>query len=416
VLLDFGAARRVIGDRSHALTAILKPHFAPIEQYADVAAMRQGPWTDLYGLASTVYYLLTGQPPLPAAARALHDELPPLARLQPSGCSMAFLQAVDWAMAVRPQERPQSVVLWRDVLEGRMAVPSLMRHDTTVPAVATRSPAPQPVADFDPTLPVSGRGTGALAPAALAALQPPTLPPHGPADAAPSHGFTSHRVPEAATDPSAAASTHLHAAARLWRRAVSHPGSGRRLRVAALAGGVSLLAAFAWVLPSPRAVGVATVSPAASVPSASGPASSAAAPPARPVEVETIETVLPPARGPAPGPAQAPAQSPLLSASAAMPPVAVAASAATPQPAPIVVLPAPPRERPREKDRERSRERQQASAQVSGPQERCGDRMFLTRLICMKHECDTDPRLRSHPECVRLHRAEQERRERMLER
>ena len=95
VLLDFGAARRVIGDKAQALTAILKPHFAPIEQYADVAAMRQGPWTDLYALAATMYYMLTGQPPLPAAPRALHDELPPLTRLQPSGCSQTFLQALD---------------------------------------------------------------------------------------------------------------------------------------------------------------------------------------------------------------------------------------------------------------------------------------------------------------------------------
>jgi tRNA A-37 threonylcarbamoyl transferase component Bud32 len=44
VLLDFGAARRVIGDRSHSITAVLKPSFAPIEQYAEANALRQGPW------------------------------------------------------------------------------------------------------------------------------------------------------------------------------------------------------------------------------------------------------------------------------------------------------------------------------------------------------------------------------------
>jgi hypothetical protein len=41
--------------------------------------------------------------------------------------------------------------------------------------------------------------------------------------------------------------------------------------------------------------------------------------------------------------------------------------------------------------------------------------MFLTRLVCMKRECDSDPRLRQHPECVRLQKAEQDRRERMME-
>jgi hypothetical protein len=38
VLLDFGAARRVIGEGNQALTSIMKPHFAPLEQYADQSA------------------------------------------------------------------------------------------------------------------------------------------------------------------------------------------------------------------------------------------------------------------------------------------------------------------------------------------------------------------------------------------
>jgi serine/threonine protein kinase len=52
VLLDFGAARRAISDRTQAFTAILKPSYAPIEQYADMSSMRQGPWTDLYAIGA----------------------------------------------------------------------------------------------------------------------------------------------------------------------------------------------------------------------------------------------------------------------------------------------------------------------------------------------------------------------------
>ena len=139
VLLDFGAARRAVSDRTQSLTAILKPNFAPLEQYADVSSMRQGPWTDLYGLGATVYYFLTGQAPMPAAARALQDELATLSSIEPPGCSHDFLAAFDWALALRPPDRPQSVVMLRDVLDGRMGVPSTVRRDTTQPGVTARS-------------------------------------------------------------------------------------------------------------------------------------------------------------------------------------------------------------------------------------------------------------------------------------
>lgn len=47
ILLDFGSARRVVGAGTRSLTAVLKPNFAPVEQYGDAAGMAQGPWTDL---------------------------------------------------------------------------------------------------------------------------------------------------------------------------------------------------------------------------------------------------------------------------------------------------------------------------------------------------------------------------------
>jgi serine/threonine protein kinase len=89
VLLDFGAARRVLGDRSQTLTAILKPAYAPIEQYAEASSARQGPWTDLYALGATLHYLLIGVPPPPATARTLHDDLVPLAQRALPGFSPA---------------------------------------------------------------------------------------------------------------------------------------------------------------------------------------------------------------------------------------------------------------------------------------------------------------------------------------
>jgi len=124
VLLDFGAARLVLADRTQNVTAVLKPQFAPIEQYAETQTMRQGPWTDLYALAGTCYFMLTGRAPLPATARVLSDELVPLARQPLPGCSRRMLEMLDWAMAVRPQDRPQSVAEFREALAGRLHPPA----------------------------------------------------------------------------------------------------------------------------------------------------------------------------------------------------------------------------------------------------------------------------------------------------
>src|ERR1700712_3955781 len=103
VLLDFGSARRVISDSTQALTAILKPNFSPIEQYANDDGMKQGAWTDLYALGATLEYSLTGRIPKPAVMRAIKDDAPCLSSGDFCNVSAEFLATVDWMQSLAPE-------------------------------------------------------------------------------------------------------------------------------------------------------------------------------------------------------------------------------------------------------------------------------------------------------------------------
>ena len=119
ILLDFGSARRAAGQGTKSLTAVLKPNFAPVEQYGDSAGMAQGPWTDLYALGATVHFMLTGEVPTPAVMRVVDDVRTPLAAAAGSafpGVGARFLAAIDWTAAVAPKDRPQSVAALRQAL------------------------------------------------------------------------------------------------------------------------------------------------------------------------------------------------------------------------------------------------------------------------------------------------------------
>jgi hypothetical protein len=147
VLLDFGAARRVISDRTQALTVILKPGYAPIEQYAEVPGLRQGPWTDVYALAGVAHFAITGAAPAPSIGRTIRDPQVPLEQAAAGRYSAAFLRAIDRALAVRPEDRPQSIAEFRALLdldhttsaastEARTTVPPLPPKPRGVPTAA----------------------------------------------------------------------------------------------------------------------------------------------------------------------------------------------------------------------------------------------------------------------------------------
>ena len=113
LLLDFGAARRVIGDATQALTVILKPGYAPVEQYAEVPSMKQGAWTDVYALCAVLYAGITGRAPTPSVGRLMRDEMVPVSESARGRYSAAFLAAIDRGLAVRPEHRPQDIASLR---------------------------------------------------------------------------------------------------------------------------------------------------------------------------------------------------------------------------------------------------------------------------------------------------------------
>ena len=137
LLLDFGAARQVIGDATQALTAILKPGYAPVEQYAEVPSLKQGPWTDVYALCAVVYAAVMGAKPPVSVGRTVADSYVPISRSAAGRYSPRFLQAIDDGLAVRPDERIPSVAALRQALGIDAGGPTLAAFRPTM-----RAPAP----------------------------------------------------------------------------------------------------------------------------------------------------------------------------------------------------------------------------------------------------------------------------------
>ena len=119
-LIDFGASRIAMADRTAAMTAVFTPGYAALEQFV---SSKQGPWTDIYGLSATLYHAITGTRPPHAVERTLEDKYRPLVELAPEGFNRSLLAGIDAGMTVRASDRPQSIGDWRKIFSGDSGTP-----------------------------------------------------------------------------------------------------------------------------------------------------------------------------------------------------------------------------------------------------------------------------------------------------
>ena len=428
VLLDLGAARLAISDRAKQHTAVLKVNFAPIEQYADVKDMLQGPWTDLYSLSAVVHGLLCNEPPMPATIRVVNDSMPPIASVARTVAaefglrySNEFVTGIAWGLSIRPQDRPQSVqefakalVLttpngmssfdWRaelgsaclpegDVLQLPSAPgqpdPTRPEPDKHAyePTQLFRAKAAAPDADDQdeesPTVLASDETAPGIATAPAESRAHARSMPEGGRSAAPSETALANTEPMALASGGApagrrsrttwmllfaVAAVALAAAAWTWRGPTKPAAILAAPEVSAPAATPNVALAN-----EPTALGAA---PVAAAPSTEPPAVAAAPTPAKPSESPAAAAPVP--LDPASAAVAAKAAKAALRRTTPVAPSKVEAprplTVAEPAPAPVAPAPAPPKPAPKPEP-------------TLSAEKLCANESFITKPMCMYRAC-----------------------------
>lgn len=139
VLIDFGAARHVVGEGSHSLDLVLKHGYSPLEQYSGKGKI--GAWTDIYACGALMYLLITGQLPPAATDRYGEDSLIAPKNMQDVEISEITNNVIMRALAVRWEERFQCVTDVKLALQGRQSIDFNSIITTNIPVVKLKSPS-----------------------------------------------------------------------------------------------------------------------------------------------------------------------------------------------------------------------------------------------------------------------------------
>ena len=176
VLIDFGSARAFSGDEDRSMTGFVSHGYAPPEQYG--VRVVQDTRSDIYSLAAVAYACLAGEKPVTPSERSMDPSLMPPAAARFQGLApAAFLHAIDQALSIRPNDRPQSLEDWSWALFG--IDPSTRQ--------APVEPPPEPDGPTVTPAPASASGDPAtpFPPGAAPAVASQTVPPPGPATTPP---------------------------------------------------------------------------------------------------------------------------------------------------------------------------------------------------------------------------------------
>jgi serine/threonine protein kinase len=136
ILIDFGIAREFTPNETQTHTQMMSVGYAPIEQY--FAQERRSPASDVYGLAATLYALVTAKIPTASILRD-HERMPEPRELQ-SGIRSELNQAILKGMEMQASDRPGTIAQWLDLLPTSSPYVTQPPKSVTSPTVAVFPP------------------------------------------------------------------------------------------------------------------------------------------------------------------------------------------------------------------------------------------------------------------------------------
>jgi serine/threonine protein kinase len=129
ILIDFGAARHIVGEQSHTLDLVLKHGYSPLEQYSGKGKI--GPWTDIYACGALLYLMMTGTLPSAATDRFCQDNI--ITPIEMGiDISPTVNDAIMQALAIKFEDRFQTIQEFKAALQGHarnpLNPPKLLPH------------------------------------------------------------------------------------------------------------------------------------------------------------------------------------------------------------------------------------------------------------------------------------------------